>query len=110
MKPRNGIAPLLMCGLLIVACGGSSSKAPPPGSATSSSTESSTSTPPPTTESQRTREMEQKAADMNQRLEEAKASGEDPAKAWAEYEKERAELNQMGSGQQPVDEPPPPPE
>ena len=54
--------------------------------------------------------MEAKAAEATQRLEEARATGQDPAQAMEQFEKERAELNRMAEGQPPAEEPPPPPE
>jgi hypothetical protein len=64
-----------------------------------------------TTEAERTRAMEEQAAEMNRRMEEARASGQDPAQALDQFERDRAELNRIAEGQPPADEPvePPPP-
>ena len=108
MRTLSGVCGFLTSALLISACGGSSSSEAPAPAAQPSAAESSS--PPPPTESQRTREMEEKAVEATRRLEEAQASGQDPAQAFEQFERDRAEVNRMAEGQPPAEEPPPPPE
>ena len=67
--------------------------------------------PPPVSEGQRTREMQAKQAEMDQKLEDAKASGmtpEEAEKAYQQYERDRQELNKMSdtAAPPPADAPP----
>lgn len=64
-------------------------------------------------ESDRTREMEAQREQMDRTMEQAQSGELTPEEAWAQYERERAELNQMADGAPPsdetiVDDPPPP--
>ncbi len=66
-----------------------------------------TSAPQPYSEAERTHTMEARAAEMNRKLEEARAGGlseQEAQRAFEEFERERAELNRISeSGSAPAE-------
>jgi hypothetical protein len=107
MKALSAVPALLLLSSALTACG--KETAPPPAPTPPAVESAPVAT---TTEAERTRAMEDQAAEMNRRMEEARATGQDPAQALDQFERDRAELNRMGQGEAPAPEaplePPPP--
>jgi hypothetical protein len=85
-----------LAAVLLAACGGSRSDAPPARTDASSAGDSGYAS-----ESERTRQMEADAEAARRRLEEARASGatgEDAVRAYEEFERERARINETAEG------------
>jgi hypothetical protein len=113
-------APALLLSLGLVACNANREPAPAAEPAESLETaEAPAAMPPPGSEAARTAEMEERQAEMNRKLEDAKASWlsqEELDQAYRDYEAERLELNRAAEGAPPApdeasaaaDYPPPP--
>ena len=105
-------------GLVFAGCGKKVHNDPPASELYDPGPPSNNPSPPPQTESQRTREMEAKQAEMNRIAEEARSGSMTPEQveqAYKEYERERIEMNQMSERTAPppadapaADYPPPP--
>ena len=108
----------LALGLLVAGCGKKVHNDPPASELYDPGPPSNHTSPPPQTESQRTREMEAKQAEMNRIAEEARSGQMTPEQveqAYKDYERQRLEMNQISERNAPppadapvADYPPPP--
>ena len=111
MKSAFASMALLSAALLVLACNGKMGGSAPPPSETYDPGPVPVSSAPPASESQRTREMEAKQADLNQKAEAARTgtmTPEEIEQAYKDYEQERADLNRVGeaAAPPPADAPP----